>query len=77
MGERTAGMPTRSTALQQELLVLMNRIAEANRRGQGDLAETLTLRAAKLLVEFSNAKHDENARHTSIHSLFSLPKPEK
>jgi hypothetical protein len=69
-------MPTRSTALQQELLRLMNRIAEANRRGQGDVAETLAVSAAKLLVEFCSARHNE-IRHPSIHSLFSLSKSEE
>jgi hypothetical protein len=69
-------MLTGSTLLQARLLRLMNSIAEAHRRGQKDVAETITTAAARTLMELTAGRRREKLEHRSIHELFTHVKPE-
>jgi hypothetical protein len=51
-----------SNELRSSLVNLMNRIAEADRRGQTDVVETLVKRAARELVDLANLRAAERNR---------------
>ena len=66
-------MLSRLTELEAKLVRVMNKSAEARRRGQSDVAETLTVHAAKILVKIADAKAAERVRRRRrVHLLFNL-----
>jgi hypothetical protein len=63
-------------ALEERLLRLMNRIAECHRRGQRDIAETLTINAARTLRELADVRWSERLKNPAVHALFIAAKSE-
>jgi hypothetical protein len=54
----------------------MNRIAECHRRGQRDIAETLTINAARTLRELADVRWSERLKNPAVHALFIAAKSE-
>jgi hypothetical protein len=70
-------MRTYSSLLQKRLLRLMNGIAEAHRRGQADVAETMTITAAGTLMKLVDARRSEGKTNRSVHALFMHSRSDK
>jgi hypothetical protein len=55
----------------------MNGIAEAHRRGQADVAETMTITAAGTLMKLVDARRSEGKTNRSVHALFMHSRSDK